>query len=358
MRDFVRFPRLWLLPALMLFALACNLLAGPAPTAVPTTAALPLPTLPPTAAPVFAATPTAFALPTIPPSPTLPALPTAAEPTAPPTHTPPITDFDPTNPLSMVRNLLNALGNRDAARLIAMLGDGASYAAYIEGGQHKTTAEVYAEASAAFGSTTPTCTGFSDLDGGLQIWTSGWQNPWRMTEFCYDSCNPIDPPLENTHVGFFLYPQSSGEWQLTTIYLQPYDVKLWGEVYGANFTPCDLNLIQVRNNGVHLQAPTRFSCAGAPDTRLWVNGYATVGGNPPLPNRVRNGPSKSNQIVGQIDPGKGMFILAGPVCADNLVWWQVQSLDGKIKGWTGEGDFENYWLFPCASPESCNINSP
>jgi parallel beta-helix repeat protein len=66
---------------------------------------------------------------------------------------------------------------------------------------------------------------------------------------------------------------------------------------------------------------------------------------PPLPNKVRRQPSRSGELIGQIQPGENVLVVDGPRCADGYTWWFVLSLDG-LEGWTAEGDATGYWLIP------------
>jgi hypothetical protein len=68
---------------------------------------------------------------------------------------------------------------------------------------------------------------------------------------------------------------------------------------------------------------------------------------PPYANRVRAEPTwTTGAIIGFIYPGEVVDILDGPVCANGVVWWQVQSREQNLTGWTVEGDVNNYWLIP------------
>jgi dipeptidyl aminopeptidase/acylaminoacyl peptidase len=76
-----------------------------------------------------------------------------------------------------------------------------------------------------------------------------------------------------------------------------------------------------------------------------------VGGQAKLvdtsPNRVRSAPQKGDNIIGSLAPGSVVKVLEGPVCADGLVFWKVESeaIPGGA-GWTAEGDGSVHWLEP------------
>jgi len=63
-------------------------------------------------------------------------------------------------------------------------------------------------------------------------------------------------------------------------------------------------------------------------------------------NNVREAPTAEAELVGQI-PGEGEFtVLDGPVCAEDLTWWQVETPDGSLTGWTVAGTADEYWVEP------------
>jgi hypothetical protein len=87
------------------------------------------------------------------------------------------------------------------------------------------------------------------------------------------------------------------------------------------------------------------TCAGK-YTRLVPGAEAIVAGAPTdPPNRVRSGPGTSEAIIAQIYPETAVKVMEGPVCADGLVFWKVESdLIPGGSGWTAEGDGTEYWL--------------
>jgi Tol biopolymer transport system component len=81
-------------------------------------------------------------------------------------------------------------------------------------------------------------------------------------------------------------------------------------------------------------------------TRLSTGGFV----NNPLgesPNRVRSEPNPNATIEGQFLAGETYILLDGPVCVDNLIFWEIADprLPGG-SGWTAEGDGSEYWLEP------------
>jgi serine/threonine protein kinase len=87
-------------------------------------------------------------------------------------------------------------------------------------------------------------------------------------------------------------------------------------------------------------------CPGTYSSRLHVGDHAEVSSDPPYPNRVREQPNTSAQILGLLQVGEKAEILDGPVCFNNWVWWYVRSLSTNMTGWTAEGDESDYWLVP------------
>jgi hypothetical protein len=75
-------------------------------------------------------------------------------------------------------------------------------------------------------------------------------------------------------------------------------------------------------------------------TQLKVEGFARM--IDVVPNRVRSAPQKGDNLVGKLNPGDVVKVLEGPVCADGLVFWRVESdsIPGG-SGWTAEGDGKN-----------------
>lgn len=97
-------------------------------------------------------------------------------------------------------------------------------------------------------------------------------------------------------------------------------------------------------------APTATSdfwspCPAAYLSRLRVGMRAYVSFDPPERNRVREAPNTTSATVGFIEPGEKMDILDGPECSNDWIWWWVRSETG-VRGWTAEGDENDYWLVP------------
>jgi Tol biopolymer transport system component len=82
-------------------------------------------------------------------------------------------------------------------------------------------------------------------------------------------------------------------------------------------------------------------------TRLKAGDLARVADESTTPNRVRSEPQKGDNTIGQIHPRTLVKVLEGPVCAEGIVFWLVESevIPGGT-GWTAEGDGTEYYLIP------------
>jgi hypothetical protein len=102
-----------------------------------------------------------------------------------------------------------------------------------------------------------------------------------------------------------------------------------------------------------LPPPATIVCSDAPVTRLSKNGYAYASKTTATSNNVRSSPGLGANVLGLLQPGKGVQILEGPLCVEGYVWWKVRLLPNGITGWTAEGKGDVYWLIPCNGPEGC-----
>jgi hypothetical protein len=82
-------------------------------------------------------------------------------------------------------------------------------------------------------------------------------------------------------------------------------------------------------------------------TRLKAGSYTKVSHDLPPPNRVREGPDTSAEIIYRIDPGGTLQVVEGPICINGLIFWKVENalIPGGV-GWTAEGDGTEYYLEP------------
>lgn len=84
-------------------------------------------------------------------------------------------------------------------------------------------------------------------------------------------------------------------------------------------------------------------CEGTQPSRLQRDQIARVAAAT-IPNNVRENPTISGALVGQIPGGQSFAVLAGPVCADGYAWFQI-NFNGLV-GWTVEGSPTQYFLEP------------
>ena len=105
-----------------------------------------------------------------------------------------------------------------------------------------------------------------------------------------------------------------------------------------------------------LDEPKASSCSKVSSSPLRTQTFAYIALTPNLPNRIRSDASLSREYVGQIEPGSGLRVLAGPVCADGYPWWLVETLDKRLRGWTVEGKDPEQWIIPCINVSvPCNF---
>lgn len=75
-------------------------------------------------------------------------------------------------------------------------------------------------------------------------------------------------------------------------------------------------------------------------TRAYVN---YPGGN--IPRNLRSDPTTDAPVLYTLVDGIAFTIIGGPVCANNLNWWQIQvTTRPDVIGWLAEGGPGNYWI--------------
>lgn len=94
--------------------------------------------------------------------------------------------------------------------------------------------------------------------------------------------------------------------------------------------------------------PSDPACPGAPVPRLIVDALGRV--LPGDANNVREQPSRDGSLIGAIPGDTEFTVLEGPVCADGLNWWRVET--DEITGWTVEGVGTDYWTEPLSPTTS------
>jgi Tol biopolymer transport system component len=207
-------------------------------------------------------------------------------------------------------------------------------------------------------------------------WTLPWQRSPDGSQIVF-----VQPDLATEAVNFFLVPSSGGDpvrtaslekdpengmYMMDTLRWRPdgsgFIFNVWNKLYTVNLDgsglralPVELEnvLFDVRPSAVEYSPPPAPSmpesyaiCPGALDTRLDVGRQAMVSTDQALPNNVRDQPTKEGRKIGMINQGYKMESLGGPFCAEEMVWWEVRTFDDKLRGYTVEGDTQDYWLEP------------
>lgn len=103
---------------------------------------------------------------------------------------------------------------------------------------------------------------------------------------------------------------------------------------------------------------TSSNCPSSSSLSLQPGTYAYISLKPPIPNRVRASAGKANAYLGQIQPGKGIRIIDGPLCADSSFWLLIESTESRLRGWTVIGSGSQQWIIPCPDPNiACEKDS-
>lgn len=85
-------------------------------------------------------------------------------------------------------------------------------------------------------------------------------------------------------------------------------------------------------------------CPNTYPTRLAVGMRADVTTSPRL--NVRREPTTgAKNVVGQVYPGETVTIRDGPRCAEEMIWWSVES-ESNLVGWVSEGSVQEYFMEP------------
>lgn len=93
--------------------------------------------------------------------------------------------------------------------------------------------------------------------------------------------------------------------------------------------------------------PNSVVCPGAPVSRLLVNEYAEVIHFDGI--SVRGKPGLTSQWIVYLPVASEVYLIDGPVCADQFRWWEIDLGDDET-GWVAEGDIVYYYLELMPSP--------
>jgi hypothetical protein len=94
------------------------------------------------------------------------------------------------------------------------------------------------------------------------------------------------------------------------------------------------------------------ACGSAPAPRLSVGMTARVAFTDGTPLRLRDVPF--GNIIAQIPEGTTFNVLAGPQCAQDYLWWNIQ-LNNGVVGWAAEGTAQSYFIEPVGNAA---VNTP
>ena len=260
--------------------------------------------------------------------------------------TPTYQPFDRKDPNAIITTVRAALQQKDQRFFAQFASESLNYVDYIEGGQPVERAKFLDDLTARLAASSPQCTQYGTYEQTLQVWTSGWDPLWQIDQVCYQGCTPLNPPHTSQNAAFFFEPNSDGEYELNTVWLN--DDNLWRSIYGVEMHPCSEPHPLLPTLGAPEKVtPTVFTCPGAPDPQLKSGSRAIASDQTATPSRVRSAPGTSASILGLIQPGQVVDILDGPQCAQGYVWWKVRLPEGSLTGWTAEGNNTSYWLQPC-----------
>jgi hypothetical protein len=248
---------------------------------------------------------------------------------------------------AVIAGVRAALLQKDAGFFAQFAPESLTYVDYIEGGQPVDRAKLLEDLTTRFAASSPQCDQYGTYEQTLQVWTSGWSPVWQIDQICYQGCNPLNPPHTSQTAAFFFSPNSNGEYELSTVWLN--DDNLWHTVYQVTMHACGepYQPPASASSGTPGVTPTAFSCPGAPATRLKSGDRAYASDQTAIPSRVRSAPGTSSEILGLIQPRQVVEILDGPQCAQGYIWWKVHPLGSSLTGWTAEGNTISYWLEPC-----------
>lgn len=116
---------------------------------------------------------------------------------------------------------------------------------------------------------------------------------------------------------------------------QPFSYSLQGTIVGDGITEPIAQPTAPTSDGGTV-------CPGFIASRLAIGEPAAI--TPGPANNLRAQPTLSGDLIGAIPGAAPVTVLGGPVCADNMAWWQVQ-YNNQV-GWTSEGTGNTYWMEP------------
>ncbi|MEP7286630.1 MAG: Ig-like domain-containing protein [Chloroflexota bacterium] len=156
----------------------------------------------------------------------------------------------------------------------------------------------------------------------------------------------LELSLYSMRLNDFLNLASSNSYEFQNKY-QPSDfLRRWTMPVANQPNILRYDLLTVSTEGPSLGQAQNVVCPGAPASQIKVGEIVTVLVDTPTPQRIRDSAALVGNVVGQVKRGTDLTVIGGPLCADRFVWWQVASADGKLQGWTAEGDRSRYFIGP------------
>jgi TolB protein len=187
-------------------------------------------------------------------------------------------------------------------------------------------------------------------DGGKIAFFSGREHDWAIYVMNTDGSNRIRLTTDVTTGGRYPVWSPDGSKIAFINHVKDY-------VHVMNADGSGLTYTTLRSSSLLSWLPTIATpSTSGPNctsgwTRLTAGTLAQVSEASTTSNRVRARPSRGNDVIAQLPPGTVVNVLEGPVCADGLVFWKVESeLIPSGVGWTAEGTGQGveYYLEPYA----------
>lgn len=131
----------------------------------------------------------------------------------------------------------------------------------------------------------------------------------------------------------------------TATAIEAVEVTTTEEVVVVTNTPQLIRTATPDATPTELQPITPISpCPLAPMPRLIIQERAIVSEVDERPLNVREGPGTIFSTIAQLQPGDIFFVLDGPTCGGEYVWYRI--VFGDDEGWIAEGDDAAYYVDP------------
>jgi uncharacterized protein YraI len=126
------------------------------------------------------------------------------------------------------------------------------------------------------------------------------------------------------------------------IFVESGGVRGWVSSYALEIESGLINSLPVSNAQGTVDNNNGATCTQYIVSRLVVGGQGRV--LPGVPNNLRQNPTAQSGLLATLAGGTTFHVIGGPVCAEGILWWQVNA-NGTM-GWTGELQGTNYWVEP------------